>query len=105
MLVVSVLGPGQSLAISGEVGVQTVADLRTALYAAVDAGSGDLLLDCDAATFVDATGLGALLSAHRRAQRAGRRLVLTRVGPPLARLLFVSRLSRVIAVEDAPAAA
>jgi len=83
VLVVSVLGPGQSLAVSGEVGVQ----------------------DCDAATFVDATGLGALLSAHRRAQRAGRRLVLTRVGPPLARLLFVSRLSRVIAVEDAPAAA
>ena len=96
--------PGARLRVAGEVDVRTVADLRQALIAAIDGGSGDLLLDCTDLHLVDATGLGALLSAHRRAQRAGRRLVLDNVQPDLSRLLHVSRLSRLLAVERRPAA-
>ena len=107
MMQVSVLEPGARLAVAGEVDVSTVADLRTALHAAADHGpSGvDLVLDCGGLAFVDATGLGVLLSTHRRAHRAGRRLVLTGVSPALGRLLFVSRLARVLVVDDTSAAA
>jgi len=97
--------PGQELAVSGAVDLTSVADLRAALREALAAGVGDLRLDCSGLTCSDATGLGVLLSTHRRAQRLDRRLVLTGVPAPLRRLLVVSRLSRVLALQDASSAA
>ena len=103
-LVIESVVPGARLRVAGEVDVRTVADLRQELLAAIDAGIGDLVVDCDGLHLVDATGLGALLSAHRRAQRAGRRLVLNNVQADLSRLLHVSRLSRLLSVARRPAA-
>ena len=45
---------------------------------------------------VDAPGLGVLVGAHRAAGRVGRVLVLRDVPPALARVLFRSRLDRVL---------
>jgi anti-anti-sigma factor len=94
---------GQHLRLVGDVDVRTVADLRVELFRGIDNGTGDLTLDCADLHLVDATGLGVLLEAHRRAQRVGRRLVLVNVRPELIRLLHIARLSRVLTV-DRPAA-
>lgn len=84
------------LALSGRLGVAVAADVRLALAEAVDTGTGDLVLDVSDLTGVDATGLGVLVGAHRRAGRAGRALVLQDVPPPLGRLLSMTRLDRVL---------
>lgn len=93
-----VLVPGGVVALAGRLDVHSAADVRLALVEAVGAGKGDLLLDVAALDGVDATGLGVLVGAHRRAQRAGRVLVLRDVPPALARLLFLTRLDRVLRV-------
>jgi len=98
-VLVTAVTPGQELAVTGDVDASTVADLRAALAEALAAGIGDLRLDCSGLHRVDATGLGALMSAHRRAQRLDRRLVLVAVPPALRRLLVVSRLAKVLRVE------
>jgi len=100
-VLVSVAAPGQHLVVAGDLDAASVADLRFALGAALTAGSGDLLLDCAGLRCRDAVGLGALLAAHRRAQRLGRRLVLTAVPVPLRRLLVATRLARVLHVDSA----
>lgn len=87
---------GGGLALSGRLDVTVAADVRLALAAAVDAGAGDLVLDVHGLTGVDASGLGVLVGAHRRAGRTGRRLVLLDVSPPLARALRMTRLDRVL---------
>ena len=87
---------GQVLVLRGRLDVRVTADVRQALAAAVDGGAGDLVLDVEALDGVDATGLGVLVGAHRRAGRAGRTLVLRDVPPLLARVLLVSRLGRVL---------
>ncbi len=87
---------GQVLALRGRLDVAVSADVRLALAAAVTAGSGELVLDLSGLDAVDATGLGVLIGAHRQAGREGRVLVLRDVGPTVARLLFVSRLDRVL---------
>jgi anti-anti-sigma factor len=89
---------GTVLGLSGKLDVHTAADVRNALVDAVAAGSGELVLDLSALEAVDATGLGVLVGAHRRAQRAGRTLVLVDVQVPVARLLLVTRLDRVLAI-------
>jgi anti-sigma B factor antagonist len=90
---------GQRISLSGRVDVTTVADLRSVLHDAIDSGDGDLQVDVSTLELVDAAGLGVLLGAHRRAQRAGRSLVLVGVSDDLSRLLFKTRLYRVLKVD------
>ena len=82
--------------LTGRLDVHAAADVRNALAAAVDAGTGDLVLDLAELEAVDATGLGVLVGAHRRAQRAGRTLVLEAVPDSVGRLLLVTRLDKVL---------
>lgn len=91
---------GAGLALSGRLDVRTVADVRVALHAALDAGQGPLVLDLSAALIMDSTGLGVIVSAHRRAERMGRRLVLRAAPPQVLRLLTATRLHRVLHLES-----
>lgn len=83
----------------GRLDVHSVADVRLLLHAVMDRGSGELVLDVRDMEIGDATGLGLLVGLHRRADRAGRRLVLRAVPPRLERLLRLSRLHRILHVE------
>lgn len=98
---IRVLRAGCSLALDGRLGSATVGDVRTALGEAIDGGVDDLVVDLAAAELVDATGLGVLVGAHRRAERAGRRLVLRNVPERVDRLILATRLHRVLTVERA----
>ncbi len=98
--------PGE-FELSGRVDVTTVADLRTALAKSVDSAvplaavSGAAIrINVADLELVDAAGLGALVAAHRRAGRAGLGFSLVNVPDPLSRLLFISRLYRVISIEQ-----
>ncbi|MEO3890188.1 STAS domain-containing protein [Nonomuraea sp. B5E05] len=82
----------------------TSAGVRERLHKALDTGEGDLILDLTKLEMIDATGLGVLVGAHRRALSVQRRLVLRGVPPRIMRILAVTRLNRVLHVE-VPAAA
>jgi len=97
-MVVSMAPGTNEIVLSGRLDVSTVHEVRSALHAAVDEGSGDLVVDMRAVEMLDPIGLGMLVGAHRRAGRAGRRLVLRNLGPQLERLLRVSRLNRILVV-------
>lgn len=99
-MVVSVAA-GYVLALSGRLDASSATEVRDALHGAIDAGDGDLVVDVSGVDLVDATGLGVLLGAHRRAGRAGRRVVLRDASPSLVRVLRLARLHRVFAFEPA----
>lgn len=84
------------VSLAGRLDVHAAADVRLALADAVDSGYGELVLDLAELEGVDATGLGVLVGAHRRAQRAGRTLVLEDVPAGVGRMLLVTRLDRVL---------
>ena len=85
--------------LEGRLDVSSAPDVRLLLQRAVDGGVGDLVLDLARLDVLDASGLGVLVGAHRRAVRAGRVLVLRNVPPQVMRLLWVTRLQRVLHVE------
>jgi anti-anti-sigma factor len=87
---------GRIVSMTGRLDVHAAADVRLALADAVAAGDGELVIDLASLETVDATGLGVLVGAHRRAGRAGRTLVLRDVPPPVGRILFLTRLDRVL---------
>ncbi|CAL9564923.1 hypothetical protein SUDANB19_04702 [Streptomyces sp. enrichment culture] len=94
-------GDHAELVVGGRLDVRSAADARTVLHAAVDSGDGDLVLDLAELDSWDATGLGVIMGAHRRAGRCGRRLVLREVPPQMQRVLVATRLHRILAIEPA----
>jgi anti-anti-sigma factor len=93
---------GQRIVLRGRLDAGTVGDVRILLQDVLARGTGDLVLDLTDVDVADATGLGVLVGAHRRAERLERHLVLTGVGPRLERLLRMTRLHRILRVQAVP---
>lgn len=62
-------GDHAELVVGGRLDVRSAADARTVLHSAVDDGAGDLVLNLTELDSWDATGLGVIMGAHRRAGR------------------------------------
>jgi anti-sigma B factor antagonist len=96
---IEVVRPGCLVALRGRLSSTSVGDVRTALSDAIEAGVDDIVVDMSGVELMDATGLGVLVGSHRRAERAGRRLVLHNVPERIERLLLATRLHRVLCVD------
>lgn len=61
---------------SGEIDLLTVEAFRAAIAAAAAAEPGELVVDLTDVSFIDSTGLGAVVEANARATRAGTRFAV-----------------------------
>ncbi len=78
---------------SGEMDAATVSRLEACVEVAIRDHENHVVLDASAVTFVDSTGITALISALRRLNRSRRRLaVATPSGGPLRRALEITGL-------------
>ena len=82
----------------GSLDLATTPTVKAALTEATDSGPHDIIVDLTQLEFLDSTGLGVLIGAHRRdAEHAGSfRLVIG--DGPIARLLNITGLISVFAV-------
>jgi len=82
----------------GSLDLATAPSLRAALIEAANEGKHDIIVDLTELEFLDSTGLGALIGAHRRAlENSGRVRLIVRDGP-IQRLLNITGLMRIFAV-------
>jgi anti-sigma B factor antagonist len=98
-------GGAHVLRLRGELDLRTVPKLRMRLAEALQRGSGPVVVDLTEVTFIDSTGLSALLNALRRLTRAGRRMLLATQEGPVLRLLRMTRLDSTFALYDSAEAA
>src|SRR3954464_11789447 len=77
----------------GELDIETVVPLRTALDELSAAGWDHLVLDLREITFIDSMGLSLLLEADRAARLTGRSFAIVDGSPAVARLLAVVGLT------------
>ncbi len=74
------------LTLSGEIDLAVAPDLRDAGSTLAKAvAPGPLEIDLGDVTFIDSSGLGALISVRNAARECGTHLVLIRVSPTVAR--------------------
>jgi anti-sigma B factor antagonist len=102
-LQIEVLRTGAEVVLSGRLDARGAAVARALLHEVVEQGEGDVLLRVGQLEIWDASALGVLVGADRKARQAGRRLVLTDVPPRQLRLLRATRLHRLLTVEPAVA--
>ena len=91
---------------SGEVDAHTVAELTTAMDKAVTRHEGHVVIDADAITFIDSTGITALVAGMRRLNRSRRRLAIACASSsPTGRALAMTGLDRSFELHQTPDAA
>lgn len=82
----------------GSLDLATAPTVRAALMEATDKGSHHLIVDLTQLEFLDSTGLGVLIGAHRRtAERDGSLRLIVSDGP-ISRLLNITGLVAVFSV-------
>jgi anti-sigma B factor antagonist len=96
-------GPGAVpvLLVSGDLDLSGEQELLDHAARLLTGGAGVLDVDLAEVTFIDSSGLGALVRAHHLAADAGRQLRLASVPGPVARILDLTGL-RDIFVERPP---
>jgi anti-sigma B factor antagonist len=86
-----------SIPVSGEIDIATVPDLIRRLDAAIDGQPGERIeVDFGRVTFVDSSGLGALVAAQRRARANGGDVSVTNLKPNLRTVFELTGLDKVL---------
>lgn len=88
------LEPGHTtMIVQGEIDMETAPQLRDALADCLSTGRPCIYLDLTGVSFIDSSGLHALLAAQRRARSLGGDLVVTKRSHQVDRLIAIAGVS------------
>lgn len=82
--------------VTGDVDVYTAAKLRAQIVDLIDEGRLHLVVDMEAVTFIDSTGLGVLVGVLKRLRAVSGELRLVATGDHVLRLLRITGLHRIL---------
>lgn len=88
----------------GELDLSTVAKVQEELRRVEEPAPPTVVLDLSRLTFLDSTGLRAIVTADERAREGGRRLVVVRGPDSVQRVFSITRLEERLDMVDDPAA-
>ncbi len=98
-------GPGyRGCRLAGEIDFISAGPVQATLTAMMLPGGGTVLADLSRVTFIDSSGLGVLVQAHRTALEQDTRLLVA-VSTPVRKLLALTALDTVLETYDDLAAA
>ncbi|GAA2823567.1 STAS domain-containing protein [Kitasatospora sp. CM 4170] len=95
---------GTVLALHGELDIDSVDLLRTALDSALVTAGTTVVIDCGDLEFCDSTGLNAMLRARTVADAGGSRIELARPRPLVLRMLELTGAGDAFRIRDEPPA-
>jgi anti-anti-sigma factor len=93
-------GGWHCIAVNGDIDLATVPELEAAIDAIFNANSQPLAVDLRETSFMDSTGLKALVMASRRFDEDGRQFAIAVSGGPVSRLIDLSGVNGSIRVVE-----
>jgi anti-sigma B factor antagonist len=90
----------QCIAVAGEIDLATVPELERAIDSALLSDSLPLVIDLTESSFMDSTGLRALVMAKRRFDEEGRSFAIAVSRGPVSRLIGLSGVESTIRIVD-----
>jgi anti-sigma B factor antagonist len=85
-------GRRHTIALAGELDLSTARELEAITAEVCAGGAGEVVFDLEELSFMDSTGLRAVLIARERCERHGCELLLARPQPAVLRLLQLTGL-------------
>lgn len=86
-----------TLAVGGELDIATATQFRTRVSTLMGTGCRHLLIDLAGTTFLDSSGLGALVWAAHRMHAAGGELSVVNPTPRIAKTMQITGVAAVLA--------
>ena len=80
------------VAVRGDLDLHTAPELREALDRAIDEGRSRLVVDLTETSYMDSSGLTALVLAHKRVRQRSGQLVVVNVDPSIGRTFEITGL-------------
>ena len=90
------------IAVEGRLVASSAADFRSHVQRSVEGGEPRIVVDLASASFVDSSGLGALISGLKTARLAGGDLRIAAVPESVRTVLRLTNLDRVLRAHEAP---
>ena len=88
-----------TVALDGEIDAATVGEVKQKVTAVIDANPGaKVTIDLGAVTFLDSTGLGAMVSAMKAARSTGGDIALQNVAPNVRKVFDITGLADVFEI-------
>lgn len=84
----------------GPIDVGRAMELRDLLGAQIDGPSARVLLDLSDVSLIDSSGIGILVTAHRRADGQGARFALAGAAGTVARVFEMTRTNKLLSLHD-----
>ena len=100
-LVIETTEDAQTLTLAGhgEIDFATLDTLTTELVKAANSDVETVVVDLQQVTYIDSSGLGVLVGAHKRLKAQGRALVLRVADTEMIKLLKLTGLDQLFAIE------
>jgi anti-sigma B factor antagonist len=94
-----------TVGVTGEIDHDTAPSLGSQVAAVLAGGAGDVVIDLRGVTFMDSSGLGALVGVRKRVEGAGGTLTLANLSPNVLRIFALTKMDSVfdIVSDDASA--
>ncbi|HEU4513234.1 MAG TPA: STAS domain-containing protein [Nocardioidaceae bacterium] len=89
------VGVHSVVTVAGELDVATAPMLNGVLRDVLDVAAPCVVMDLDRVSFIDSTGLGVLVAAHRRAAGVAGKLVLVCHDPRCLKVIEITGLTRI----------
>jgi anti-sigma B factor antagonist len=99
------VGDRTVLAVGGEIDVHSAPELRGAVTEVVDGGVTALVVDLSAVQFLDSTGLGVLVEAHKALSETGGTLDVVCSSERLLKVFTITGLAQLFTIHDSVEAA
>jgi anti-sigma B factor antagonist len=87
------------MSVFGEVDASVADELRSAFLSALGDGAQSLVIDCSKLTFIDSSGLSAIITANRAANLQFGSVTIRNASPMVLRVLDITGLDQVVTVE------
>ena len=88
------------LAITKDMDLYTVPELKQAILECIAGKKADIFLDASEMGYIDSTGLGVLVSSLNRVREYGGKMVIKGLKPHIRRIFHLTGLDGAFALED-----
>ncbi|MCW3038427.1 MAG: anti-sigma-factor antagonist [Solirubrobacterales bacterium] len=88
------------LAVHGRIDVSSAMTLRDLLGAQIDSPAARVLVDLSDVALIDSSGIGILVTAHRRAFGQGANFAIAAPAAAVARVFAMTRTNKLLAIYD-----
>jgi anti-sigma B factor antagonist len=88
-----------NVSLGGEVDAAFAAELKKELLDMITGNPGDIVLDCTGLTYLDSSGLGALVGALNKAAEKDLKVSIKNLKPHIEKIFFITKLDTLFNIE------